>query len=112
MEIQRGMIGVGDYKLCKEFQCLLQCSEAIRIPDFYDPHEIIDIIRNGIKGLPESDMTSKNVPNTFGTCTQKQIANMTEENHENMSTNLTGENTQSDIESVLNFTDTEIGLTV
>ena len=29
-----------------------------------------------------------------------------------MSTNLTGENTQSDIESVLNFTDTEIGTTI
>ena len=74
--------------------------------------EIVDIVRNGIKELPESDMTSEKVPNTFGTCTQKQIANMTEENHENMSTNLTGENTQSDIESVLNFTDTEIGTTI
>ena len=89
MEIQRGMIGVGDYKLCKEFQCLLQCSDDIRIPDFYDPQEILDIVRNGIKELP--DMTSKIVPNTFGTCTQKQIANMTEENHEYMSTNLTGQ---------------------
>ena len=53
------MIGVGDHKLCKEFQCLLQCSDDIRIPDFYDPQEIVDIVRNGIKEIPESIMTSE-----------------------------------------------------
>ena len=54
-------------------------------------------------------MCSEKVPpNTFDTCTQK--ANMTEGNYENVSINkhLQYENTQSDIESVLNFTDTEM----
>ena len=50
----------------------------------------------------------KILPNTFDTCTQK--ANMTEGNYENVSINkhLQDDNTQSDIESILNFTDTEM----
>ena len=59
-EIQRGMIGVGDYKLHKEFQCLLQGPDDIRIPDFYDLQEIVDTVRNGIKELPKTEMCNNN----------------------------------------------------
>ena len=58
-EIQRGMIGVGDYKHQKEFQCLLQCPDDIRMPEFYDPQEIVDFFRNGIKELPNSNVLRK-----------------------------------------------------
>ena len=103
------MIGVGDYKLCKEFQYLLQCPDNIRIPDFYDPQEIVYIARNSIKELPKTEMCSEKVPcSTSDTCTQKTI--LTEGNYENVSINnhLQDENTQSDIESILNFTDIEM----
>ena len=59
-EIQRGMIGVGDYILCKEFQCLLKCPDDIRILDLYDPQEIVDIVRNGIKELHKTEICLEN----------------------------------------------------
>ena len=45
-EIQRGMIGVGAYKLRKEFQSLLQDPDDVQILKCYDPDEIIETDEN------------------------------------------------------------------
>ena len=44
-EIQRGMIGVGQYKLRKEFQALQQDPEDLRIPKSCAPEEIVDTVK-------------------------------------------------------------------
>ena len=44
-EIQQGMIGVGEYKLRKEFQTLMQDPEDVRIPKCYNPDEIFKTVK-------------------------------------------------------------------
>ena len=39
------MIGVGQYKLRKEFQAVQQDPEDLRIPKSYAPEEIVDTVK-------------------------------------------------------------------
>ena len=55
-EIQRGMIDVGDFKPHKCFQSLLQDPDDVKIPECYDPQEIVDIVKGSIlKNSEETD---------------------------------------------------------
>ena len=47
-EIQRGMIGVGEYKLRKEFQVLQQDPNEVKIPKYYSPDEIVETVKKQI----------------------------------------------------------------
>ena len=47
-EIQRGMIGVGEYKLRKEFQVLQQDPNEVKIPKNYSPDEIVETVKKQI----------------------------------------------------------------
>ena len=47
-EVQRGMLGVGDYKLRKCFQSFLQDPGDARIPESYIPQEVVDIVKGRI----------------------------------------------------------------
>ena len=39
------MIGVGEYKLRKEFESLQQDPEDVKIPKFYSPDEIVETVK-------------------------------------------------------------------
>ena len=45
------MIGIGNYKLRKSFQCLLQDMDSVRIPESYDPKDIVNIVQNTFKDI-------------------------------------------------------------
>ena len=47
-EIQRGMIGVGEYKLRKEFQVLQQDPNEVKIPKYYSPDKIVETVKKQI----------------------------------------------------------------
>ena len=78
-EIQRGMIGVGQYKLRKEFQALQQAPEDLRIPKSYAPEEIVDTVKMQLQDplkvnqsnldtenslLPNNSTFNKNLPSS------------------------------------------------
>ena len=47
-EIQRGMIGVGDFKLRDEFKYFQQEPDEVKIPKSYAPEEIVETVRSKI----------------------------------------------------------------